>query len=594
LFFWTGQEKEESMKLSGAEIFVECLKKEGVDTIFGYPGGVVLNIYDVLHQQRSVRHILTKHEQGAVHAADGYARASGKPGVVLVTSGPGATNTVTGIATAYMDSIPMVIFTGQVPMSMIGNDAFQEADIVGITRPCTKHNYLVSDVSKLASTIKEAFHIATSGRPGPVLIDLPKDVTVNKTEFKYPAKVDLKGFKPTYFGNPQQIKRALQYLKKAERPLFFTGGGVLLSGASGELRKVVRKVQAPITSSLMGLGGYPGDDPLFLGMPGMHGTCAANLSIQNADLIIAIGARFDDRVTGKIEAFAPKATIVHVDIDPTSIKKNVRVDIPIVGDCRNTLKELARLLAAERGVKWKKKHAEWMARIRKWQEERPMVYKETKGKIAPQYVVEQIYEITKGEAILTTEVGQNQMWAAQFYKFKYPRQFLSSGGLGTMGYGFPAAIGAQFACPDKVVFDIAGDGSIQMNIQELATAVQHKLPVNVAILDNRFLGMVRQWQQLFYDCRYSSTCLTSAPDFVKLAEAYGAVGLRVTRKEEVADAIKEAIAIKNTVFLHFVIDREANVMPMVPAGAAIDDMLFEESKGKKKLSSDQGDKIISG
>ncbi|MDX1762974.1 MAG: biosynthetic-type acetolactate synthase large subunit [bacterium] len=581
------------MKLSGAEIFVECLKKEKVDTIFGYPGGVVLNIYDVLHQQRDIRHILTKHEQGAVHAADGYARASGKPGVVLVTSGPGATNTVTGIATAYMDSIPMVIFTGQVPMSMIGNDAFQEADIVGITRPCTKHNYLVSDVSKLASTIKEAFHIATHGRPGPVLIDLPKDVTVNKTEFKYPAKVDLKGFRPTVHGNPQQIKRAVEHLKKAERPLVFTGGGVLLSGASEELRKVVRKIQAPITSTLMGLGAYPGDDPLFLGMPGMHGTCAANLSMQNADLILAIGARFDDRVTGKIEAFAPKATIVHVDIDPTSIKKNIRVDVPIVGDCRNTLKELNTLLVAQRGVKWKQKHKAWWTRIQRWQKDRPMTYRERDGHIAPQYVVEQIYKATKGEAILTTEVGQNQMWAAQFYKFKHPRQFLTSGGLGTMGYGFPAAIGAQFACPDKVVFDIAGDGSIQMNIQELATAVQHKLPVKIAILDNRFLGMVRQWQQLFYDCRYASTCLTSAPDFVKLAEAYGAVGIRVTKKEDVAKAIKKAIAIKNTVILHFIVDREANVMPMVPAGASIDEMLFED-KGEKKLTQEQGDKIISG
>jgi acetolactate synthase-1/2/3 large subunit len=579
------------MKLSGAEIFVECLKREGVDTIFGYPGGVVLNIYDVLHQQRDIRHILTKHEQGAVHAADGYARASGKPGVVLVTSGPGATNTVTGIATAYMDSIPLVVFTGQVPMSMIGNDAFQEADIVGITRPCTKHNYLVSDVSKLATTVKEAFHIATTGRKGPVLIDLPKDVSVNKTDFVYPAKVDLKGFKPTILGNLQQMKRALPLLKKAERPLFFTGGGVILSGASEELKKLVQKTKIPITSSLMGLGGYPGDDPLFLGMPGMHGTYAANKSIQNADLLIAIGARFDDRVTGKIDAFAPKATIVHIDIDPTSIKKNVRVDLPIVGDCRHILRELNKLVGAERGVGWKTKHQAWLEKIEKWKTEHPLTYRERKGKIAPQYVVEEIYKATKGNAIITTEVGQNQMWAAQFYKFKSSRQFLTSGGLGTMGYGFPAAIGAQFACPDRVVFDIAGDGSIQMNIQELATAVQHRLPVNIAILDNRFLGMVRQWQQLFYDCRYSSTCLTSGPDFVKLAEAYGAVGIRVTRKEDVPEAIREAISIKNTVLMDFVVDREANVMPMVPAGAAIDEMIFEEKRGKKRLTSEQADKI---
>ncbi len=579
------------MKLSGAEIFVECLKKEGVDTIFGYPGGVVLNIYDVLHQQREIRHILTKHEQGAVHAADGYARASGKPGVVLVTSGPGATNTVTGIATAYMDSIPLVVFTGQVPMSMIGNDAFQEADIVGITRPCTKHNYLVSDVSKLASTIKEAFHIAMTGRKGPVLIDLPKDVSVNKTDFAYPSKVDLKGFKPTLHGNLQQIKRALSLMKKAERPVLFTGGGVILSGAAEELKKIAKKTWIPVTSTLMGLGGFPGDDALFLGMPGMHGTCAANLSLQNADLIVAVGARFDDRVTGKIDAFAPKATIVHIDIDPTSIKKNVPVDVPIVGDCRNTLRELGKLIAAERGAKWKTKHKDWLSQIDKWRKDRPLIYRERKGKIAPQYVVEEIYKATKGKAIITTEVGQNQMWAAQFYKFHSPRQFLSSGGLGTMGYGFPAAIGAQFACPDRVVFDIAGDGSIQMNIQEMATAVQHRLPVNIAILDNRFLGMVRQWQQLFYDCRYASTCLTSAPDFVKLAEAYGAVGIRVTRKEDVPDAIREAISIKNTVILDFVVDREANVMPMVPAGAAINEMIFEEKRGKKKLTSEQADKI---
>ncbi|MEK6775845.1 MAG: biosynthetic-type acetolactate synthase large subunit [bacterium] len=579
------------MKLSGAEIFVECLKKEGVDTIFGYPGGVVLNIYDVLHKQRDIKHILVKHEQGAVHAADGYARASGKPGVVLVTSGPGATNTVTGIATAYMDSIPLVVFTGQVPMSMIGNDAFQEADIVGITRPCTKHNYLVSDVSKLASIIKEAFHIATTGRKGPVLIDLPKDVSVNKTEFKYPAKVDLKGYKPTFEGNPQQIKRAMEYMKKAERPLFFTGGGVILSDASAELTALARKTHIPVTSSLMGLGGYPGDDPLFLGMLGMHGTCSANMSVQNADLIIAAGVRFDDRVTGKIAAFAPKAKIIHIDIDPTSIKKNVRVDVPIVGDCKHVLQEMKKLAAAERGVQWKKKHESWLAQIEKWAQEHPMKYRERKGKIAPQYVVEQIYEVTHGDAIVTTEVGQNQMWTAQFYKFKSPRQLITSGGLGTMGYGFPAAIGAQIACPDRVVFDIAGDGSIQMNIQELATAVQHRLPVNIAILNNEFLGMVRQWQQIFYDCRYSFTCLSSGPDFVKLAEAYGAAGIRVTKKEDVADAIREAISIKNTVVLDFVIDREANVLPMVPPGAAIDEMIFEEKKGKEKLTPEQAEKI---
>ncbi|MBI3813868.1 MAG: biosynthetic-type acetolactate synthase large subunit, partial [Nitrospinae bacterium] len=560
------------MKKTGAEILIECLIKEGVDTIFGYPGGSVLPIYDVLFKS-PLRHILVRHEQGGVHAADGYARASGRVGVCLVTSGPGATNTVTGIATAYMDSIPLVILTGQVPTAMIGNDAFQEADIVGITRPCTKHNYLVKDVNELSSVIREAFYIASTGKPGPVLVDLPKDVMTASTIFKYPEKVHIRGYQPTYEGHIGQIKKAADVFMTAQRPLIFIGGGIISSSASKELLELSDITHTPVTATLMGLGGFPSEHPLSLGMCGMHGTFGSNMSLTNTDLIIGIGARFDDRVTGKVDEFATEARIIHIDIDPTSISKNIPAHIPIVGDAKDVLRKLIGLLKKEK-KNWKKDHQEWLDQIKEWKDTHPLSYKQGKNVIKPQYVIEQIYEATKGEAIITTEVGQNQMWTAQFYKFKKPRTFLTSGGLGTMGYGFPAAIGAQAAFPDKIVFDIAGDGSIQMNIQELATAVQYRLPVKVAILNNSFLGMVRQWQELFYNKRYSYSCMECHPDFVKLAEAYGAVGLRAEKPEDVKKVLKEAIETPKPVIIDFIVDREENVYPMVPAGKPISEMLL--------------------
>lgn len=574
------------MKISGAEIFIESLKKEGVRHMFGYPGGVVLNIFDKLHDEKELELILTRHEQGAVHAADGYARATGKPGVVLVTSGPGATNTVTGIATAYMDSIPMVIFTGQVPTLLIGNDAFQEADIVGITRPCTKHNFLVKNVEDLAGVIKEAFYIAMAGRPGPVLIDMPKDVTTHKAEFVYPESVKLRSYNPTYEGNNYMIKQAAQLVAHAKKPVIVAGGGVILSGASKELKEFAEYADVPVTMTMMGLGGFPGSHKLSLGMLGMHGTYYANKSIQESDLLIAIGMRFDDRVTGKIDAFAPHAKIIHIDIDPTSIRKNVRVDTPIVGDVKKVLTVLNRVMKEEVKEQWSEVRKAWIKQLDAWRKERPMTYDRESDMIKPQYVVEKIYELTKGDAIIATEVGQNQMWAAQFFKYDKPRTWLSSGGLGTMGYGLPAAIGAQLAFPNRLVIDIAGDGSIQMNIQELATAVINKLPVKVAILNNRYLGMVRQWQELFFEERYAHTKLDDVvPDFVKIAEAYNAVGLRATKKSEVEAVLKEAFSIKRPVFMDFVTDWTEKVYPMVPAGAAIDNMLFYEEKKKveKKL-----------
>ncbi len=574
------------MKISGAEIFIECLKKEGVKHIFGYPGGVILNIFDLLHDEKDLQLILTRHEQGAVHAADGYARASGKPGVALVTSGPGATNTVTGIATASMDSIPLVVFTGQVPTLLIGNDAFQEADIVGITRPCTKYNFLVKDVEDLARVVKEAFYIATTGRPGPVLIDLPKDVTTFKTDFVWPEALKIRSYNPTYEGNRFMITQAAHMIAKAKKPVIIAGGGVILSGAAKELKELVEHAEVPVTMTLMGLGGFPGSHKLSLGMLGMHGTYYANKAIQDSDLIIAIGMRFDDRVTGKIDAFAPHAKIIHIDIDPTSIRKNVRVDIPIVGDVKRVVAVMNKVLKDEVKEQWQEVRKAWLKQIDAWKKERPLSYDKNTESIKPQFVVEKIYEMTKGDAIIATEVGQNQMWAAQFYKYDKPRTLLTSGGLGTMGYGFPAAIGAQLAFPNKLVIDIAGDGSIQMNIQELATAVINKLPVKVAILNNRYLGMVRQWQELFYKERYAHTKLDeTVPDFVKIAEAYNAVGLRATKTSEVEPLLKEAFGIKRPVFMDFVVDWKEKVYPMVPAGAAIDDMLFpeEEKKSEKKL-----------
>src|SRR3990172_432064 len=570
-------------QITGAEIFLECLKREKVDTLFCYPGGVVLKIFDVLYEQKDIRLILPRHEQGGVHMADGYARSTGKVGVALVTSGPGATNVVTGLATAYMDSIPIVVFTGQVPTALIGNDAFQEADIVGITRPCTKYNYLVKDVKDIAKTIKEAFYLAASGRPGPVLVDLPRDVVTNKAEFHYPEKAEIRSYNPTLFGNKWQIKQAAEAIAKAKKPVAYIGGGVVSSNAAPEILEFAETTRIPVTMTLMGLGGFPGTHPLSLGMLGMHGTYYANMSIHNSDLIIAIGARFDDRLTGKVEAFAPEAKIIHIDIDPTSIRKNVRVDIPIVGDVKNVMVDLNKEL---RTIKepWEAIRKSWLRQIDAWREERPLSYEHSDEIIKPQFVVEKIYEITKGDAILVTDVGQHQMWAAQYYKIDRPRTWLSSGGLGTMGYGFPAAIGAKIAHPDKTVISISGDGSIQMNIQELATVVENHIPVKVAILNNRYLGMVRQWQELFYAERYSSTDLGSTPDFVKLAEAYGAVGLRAEKPSEVVPVLKEALKIKRPVFMDFVIDRYEKVFPMVPAGAAIHEMIFgEEKKAEKKL-----------
>ncbi len=573
------------MKMSGAEILIECLKKEGVKHIFGYPGGVILNVFDLLYDDKDLKLILARHEQGAVHAADGYARATGKPGIVLVTSGPGATNTVTGIATASMDSVPLIVMTGQVPTVLIGNDAFQEADIVGITRPCTKYNILSKNVNDLTTQMREAFHIATTGRPGPVLIDLPKDVTSGKADFVWPEKVDIKSYNPTYEGNKWMIEKAAREITKAKKAVIIAGGGCVISEASKELKELAEHANIPVTMTLMGLGAFPGSHDLSLGMLGMHGTYYANKGVQESDLLIAIGMRFDDRVTGKIEGFAPHAKIIHIDIDPTSIRKNVEVNIPIVGDVKNVLTVLNKNLKEEVNVQWEEVRKAWLKQITAWKKERPMSYTYVPDVIKPQFVVEKIHELTKGDAIVTTEVGQNQMWAAQFYKFDKPRRLLTSGGLGTMGYGFPAAIGAQLAYPDKLVIDIAGDGSIQMNIQELATAVIYKLPVKVAILNNRYLGMVRQWQELFYNKRYSHTELDVVPDFVELARSYGAVGLRATKPSEVEPVLKEAFKIKKPVFMDFVIDWKEKVYPMVPANATLSDMLFEEKEKKteKKL-----------
>jgi acetolactate synthase I/II/III large subunit len=561
------------LRLSGAEIIVESLIQEGITTIFGYPGGVITDIYDHL-EKSPIRHYLVRHEQGAVHMADGYARSSGKVGVCLVTSGPGATNTVTGIASAFMDSIPVVVFTGQVPTPLIGNDAFQEVDIVGITRPCTKHNYLVKKVEDLAGIIREAFYLARSGRPGPILVDLPKDVLQNKTEFRYPKKVEMRSYRPTYSAHAGQIEKAAAQIMKAKRPIIYAGGGVVSSRSSGELKVLAENLTIPVTTTLMGLGGFPGRHPLSLGMLGMHGTYWANMAVAQCDLLIAVGARFDDRVTGKVDLFAPDARIIHIDIDPTSIRKNVSVDIPIVGDCKDALDKLNQALHKHGKSEWRKLRQPWIEQIKEWKETHPLSYEQGQDEIKPQYVVEKIYEVTQGQAIIATEVGQNQMWAAQFYHFDQPNSFITSGGLGVMGYGFPAAIGAQVACPDRIVIDIAGDGSIQMNIQEMATAVANQIPVKIAILNNGYLGMVRQFQELFYEKRYAQTFLKGNPDFVKLAEAYGAAGLRASRPEEVVPVIKKALAIKGPVIMDFVVCAEECVAPMVPAGKGMTEMLL--------------------
>ncbi len=565
-------------ELSGAQAVVQCLREEGVDTIFGYPGGAVIDLYDELMNATDLKHILVRHEQAAVHAADGYARVTGEVGVALLTSGPGATNGVTGIATAYLDSIPIVILTGQVPTPLIGNDAFQEVDIVGITRPCTKHNFLVNKKEELVQVIREAFHIARTGRPGPVLVDLPKDLIKSMVAFPEKKAIKMQNYQPTYAPHPVQVDKACRLIMKARKPVLYVGGGVILSNASEELRALAHKLDIPVTMTLMGLGSFPGTDELSMGMLGMHGTYTANMAVSQCDLLISVGARFDDRVTGTLDTFAPNAEIIHIDIDPTSISKNVKVDVPIVSDCKHALKAMTTWFDNEPEVSVnheKGKHQEWFNQIKTWMELHPLTYNdEGDDIIKPQYVVEMLDTLTNGDAIITTEVGQHQMWAAQFYRYNHPRHFLTSGGLGTMGYGFPAAIGAKMAMPEKTVIDIAGDGSIQMNIQELATARQYNCPVKIAILNNQFLGMVRQWQELFYDKRYASTIMDIAPDFVKLAEAYGAVGLRATKKSEVEDVIKEALATDNTVIMDFKISREEGVFPMVPAGKSTTEMLL--------------------
>jgi acetolactate synthase-1/2/3 large subunit len=565
-------------KLTGAQIVIESLLAEGVDTIFGYPGGAILPTYDALMLTPALRHILVRHEQGAAHMAEGYARVSGRPGVVLVTSGPGATNTVTGIADAYMDSTPIVVITGQVPTNMIGNDAFQEADVVGITRPCTKHNYLVRDIHDLPRVIKEAFYIAGSGRPGPVLVDLPKDVQSAVAPFKYPEKVDIRGYRPTLQGNLRQVEKALAAIETAERPLFYVGGGVQWSDATAPLTQLVRGLKIPITTTVMALGVYPSSDPLCLGMLGMHGGYWTNMAVHHCDVLIAVGARFDDRVTGRVKDFAPNAkTIIHVDIDPSSISKNIKVHIPIVGDIKEVLNEMLRKVKSQESLAPRQKlWEEWHKQILQWKVEKPLPYEKngTNGEVKPREVLEEIYNQTKGEAIVATDVGQHQMWTAQMMPFDRPRSWLTSGGLGTMGYGLPAGIGAYFAAPDRQVVVISGDGSIQMNIQELATAVQYKVPIKVFILNNYYLGMVRQWQEKFYEGRYSHSYMDAMPNFVKLAEAYGAQGFRIEKSKDLKTTLREAFATPGPVLIDVVIPQSEGVFPMVPAGSAMHEMLF--------------------
>ncbi len=557
------------MELSGAEIVVQCLKDEGVEHVFGYPGGAVLHIYDAIFQQDDVRHILVRHEQAAVHAADGYARSTGRPGVALVTSGPGATNAVTGIATAYLDSIPLVVLTGQVPTPFIGSDAFQEVDTVGITRPCVKHNFLIKDVRDIAETFKKAFFIATSGRPGPVVIDIPKDVTDPSVRipYDYPKKVKIRSYNPVTKGHLGQIKKAVDLMLAAKRPVFYTGGGVVLDDAGKQLTELVRELNFPITSTLMGLGAYPGSDRQFLGMLGMHGTYEANMAMHETDVLIAIGARFDDRVTGQVAQFCPNAKIIHVDIDPSSISKNVRVDVPIVGPVKAVLKDMLKVLAERKKRPAEEGLQQWWAQIDRWRGMQCLKYDQKSSQIKPQFAVETLHRITGGDAFVTSDVGQHQMFAAQFYRFDKPRRWINSGGLGTMGFGLPAAMGVQMAHPDAEVAVITGEASIQMCIQELATCKQHDLPIKIMLLNNGYMGMVRQWQEFFYDGRYAHSYVDALPDFVKLAESYGHVGMKIERPEDLEGAMKEAFSLKDRlVFMDVVIDPTENVYPMIEAG----------------------------
>ncbi len=570
------------MELSGGEIIVNCLKDEGVEYIFGYPGGAVLHLYDAIFQQDAVQHILVRHEQAATHAADAYARATGKPGVVLVTSGPGATNAVTGIATAYMDSIPMVVISGQVPTPVIGSDAFQEVDMVGITRPCVKHNFLVKKVEDIAITMKKAFHVATTGRPGPVVVDIPKDITDPnvKVPYHYPESISLRSYNPAVMGHKGQIKKAVDLLLAAKRPVIYAGGGVILGEASEQLREITRMLGFPITQTLMGLGAYPATDKQFVGMLGMHGTYEANLTMHESDVILAVGARFDDRVTGKIAEFCPYAKIVHIDVDPASISKTVKVDVPIVGQVKPVLEQMIEMIKASNHQPDSNALNAWWSQIESWRAIKCLEYDRNSDVIKPQYVVEQLYQVTQGDAYITSDVGQHQMYAAQFYHFDKPRRWINSGGLGTMGFGLPAAIGVKLAFPDENVACITGEASIQMCIQELSTALQYNTPVKIINLNNRYMGMVRQWQEFCYDSRYSHSYMDTIPDFVKLADAYGHVGMRIEKPEDVTEALEQAFAMKDrTVFLDFMTDRTENVFPMVEAGKAHNDMKLRPAPG---------------
>ncbi|MEX2515826.1 MAG: acetolactate synthase 3 catalytic subunit [Gammaproteobacteria bacterium] len=580
----TTNQKEQ---LRGAEIFVRALKDEGVKHIFGYPGGAVLHIYDELYKQDAVEHILVRHEQGATHAADGYARATGLPGVVLVTSGPGVTNTITGIATAYMDSIPLVIFSGQVPTHLIGNDAFQEVDAIGISRPCVKHNFLVKDVRDLAATIKKAFHVAMSGRPGPVLVDIPKDITADVCEYEYPASVDMRSYKPVTRGHPGQIRKAVDLILDARQPMIYSGGGVILSNADKELTEFTRLLGYPITNTLMGLGAYPATDKQFVGMLGMHGTYEANMAMHHCDVLIAIGARFDDRVTGDLEKFCPDAKIVHIDIDPASISKNVPVDVPIVGDVKSVLNDLIAQISEDKRQPDAGALKNWWQQIADWQKLDCLRYNRKSEIIKPQHVVEKLWEITQGDAYVTSDVGQHQMWAAQYYKFDKPRRWINSGGLGTMGFGVPAAMGVKLAFPDSEVVCISGEASLVMCLQELSTCLQYDLPIKIVSLNNRYMGMVRQWQEFFYAGRYSHSYMDAIPDFVKLAEAYGHVGMRIDKSADVESALKEAFAMKDRlVLMDFITDQTENVYPMIASGKGQHEMHLspEQSSTDRELA----------
>jgi acetolactate synthase-1/2/3 large subunit len=573
----TSMEKS-SKKITGAEILVRCLHEEQVEFVFGYPGGAVLHIYDAIFHQNKFKHILVRHEQAALHAADAYSRSKGNVGVALVTSGPGATNAVTGIATAYMDSIPMVIISGQVPTYAIGEDAFQECDTVGITRPCVKHNFLVKDVKDIAATMKKAFYVASSGRPGPVLVDIPKDITADLCQFDYPETVQMRSYNPVTKGHLGQIKKALKLLCEAKRPMVYSGGGVVLGDAAEHLIKLIQALGLPITSTLMGLGGFPASDKKFLGMLGMHGTYEANMAMQDCDVLLAVGARFDDRVIGNTTDFLSKPrTIIHIDIDPASISKRVKIDVPIVGDVKSVLADMNELIATEKPQQNTIALNAWFEQIKTWRAKECMNFAQSDEFIKPQYVIQKLHEVTKGDAWVTSDVGQHQMWAAQYYPFDQPRRWINSGGLGTMGVGLPYAMGVQFAYPNAQVACVTGEGSIQMNIQELSTCAQYHLPIKVIMLNNRYLGMVRQWQEFFYENRYSESYMDSLPNFVKLAEAYGHVGMQITKPGDVEAALKEAFAMKSRfVFMDFITDQKENVFPMIQNGKGLSEMILAE------------------